>query len=98
MKFEKLQPGMVVYDVGRRKMGNTTISTVSVWQVHIISVNSADLTVEASWNGNPPRRFHSRIWSKWRLSKPILIRSASGRCRLATRAEIAEAKADRAAE
>lgn len=93
MKFEKLKPGMTVYDVGRHKMGNTTLSTVGVWHVCIISVNEADRTVEASWNGNAPRLFRERSWSKWRLSEPMLIRSGSGSCRLATRAEIAAAKA-----
>lgn len=93
MKFEKLQPGMTVYDVGRTTMGNTTIKTVSVWGVLILSVNAEKRTVEASWNGNPGRTFYEGSWSKWRANRPMLIRGLSGRHRLATREEIAAAKA-----
>lgn len=53
MKIEKLHPTMVVYDVGRHKMGNTTISTVCVWSVLIVSVDVEARTVVASWNSNP---------------------------------------------
>ena len=40
MKFEKIKPGMFVYDVGRQRLGNTTLSTVVVWGVNIVSVDA----------------------------------------------------------
>ena len=93
MKLEKLQPGMTVYDVGRTKMGNTTLSTVSVWGVHIVSVNTEKQTVVARWNGNKESTYSPRTWSKWREKRPMLIRTGMGAHRLATREEIAAAKA-----
>lgn len=92
MKFEKLKPGMVVYDVHRNKMGNTTMSSVGVWPVRIISVDAEKRRVEASWNGNKPQIFYVRETSKWREKEPMLIRSEFGSYRLATREEIKAAK------
>ena len=88
MKIEKLLPGIIVYDVHKHKMGNTTISTVGVWPVHIIDVDTETMTVTASWSGNKSQKYHESTWSKWRLKEPVLIRSRMGYCRIATRAEI----------
>ena len=93
MKIENLKAGGSVYDVGRRIMGNTTISTVSVWRVRIVSVDVADGVVVAEWNGNPAKRYYQRDWSKWRASEPMLIEGMWGRRRLATREEIKAARA-----
>lgn len=87
MKIEKLQPDMIVYDVGRHKMGNTRISTVAVWPVRIISIDLEKKTVLASWNTNQPRTFYERSIKKWRADKPVLIRGVMGYARLATREE-----------
>lgn len=87
MKIEKLQPDMIVYDVGKHKMGNTNISTVAVWPVHIIKVDLEKKTVLASWNTNQPRKFYERSIKKWRATKPVLIRSVMGYSRLATKEE-----------
>ncbi len=92
MKFEKLQPGMVVYDVGRHKMGNTTLSTVSVWSVRIISVDAETRSCIASWNTNKARQYHERSIAKWRAARPMLIGQGAMK-RLATREEIKAAKA-----
>ena len=97
MKFEKLQPGMVVYDVHRHKMGNTTISTVGVWRVRIVSVDHERQRVTASWNGNPARTFYPRDVAKWREKEPLLVRGALGVARLATREEQKAARAAGAA-
>lgn len=98
MKIEKLKPGMHLYSVGRYGMGNTTMSSVGVWGVHVVSVDVERGTVEASWNGNPVRKFYSSEWSKWREKEPLLIQSAFGAARLATRDEIKAAKAKAAAQ
>lgn len=93
MKIEKLAAGMTVFDVGRTKMGNTTLKTVSVWPVFIESVDLEKRTVKARWNGNAAKTFHEHNWKKWRETQPLLVGSLFGPKRLATREEIAEHKA-----
>lgn len=93
MKIEKLKPGMIVYDVGRTKMGNTTMTTVSVWKVRIISVDLEKRSCVAVWNMfNKEKTFYERSISKWREKEPMTIRSALGQTRLATREELKAAK------
>lgn len=92
MKLESLTEGQIVYDVGRTKMGNTTMYTVSVWHVRIIRIDAQTRRVYASWNTNPEREYRERTWKKWRLTKPVLVKSGMGH-RLATRAEIKAMKA-----
>ncbi|MBG6083144.1 hypothetical protein [Rubrivivax gelatinosus] len=71
MKFEQLQPGMTVYDVGRTKVGRTSLTTVAVWPVNIISVDVEKRTVVARWNVcNPERTYHETSYKKWRKSRP----------------------------
>jgi DMSO/TMAO reductase YedYZ molybdopterin-dependent catalytic subunit len=69
-------------------MGNTTLSTVCVWSVHIVSIDLKRREVVASWNGNPCRRFGDRQIKRWRASKPVTVANGMGRRRLATRAEL----------
>lgn len=87
MKFEKLQSGMTVYEVGRMRMGNTTLMTTEVWSIFILSIDKEKRCVVASWNTNPPRTYNERTISKWRIKRPLLIRTAMGAQRLATREE-----------
>jgi hypothetical protein len=96
MKLESLKPGMIVYDVGKRRMGNTTISTVMVWQVQILDVDLESGRVRASWNGNAPRFYGAGDVKHWRLKEPVLIKSRMGYSRLATREEIRAMKAEQA--
>jgi hypothetical protein len=84
MKFEKLKPGMVLFDVGRHKMGNTTMSTVSVWEVRVIEVHQ-DRSITASWNGNAPKVMREREWSRLRAKRPELVRGACGVYRIKPR-------------
>jgi hypothetical protein len=93
MKFEKLRPGMVVYDVHKRQMGNIKISTVGVWSVRIISVDAENQRVTAVWNGNPAKTFPRHEAEKWRGKEPLTIRMAMGNYRLATREELKAARA-----
>ena len=93
MKFEKIKPGMFVYDVGRQKLGNTTLSTVVVWGVNIVSVDAEKRTVDAEWNHNLIRTYNERVYKKWRAAKPMLVPvGIFGGKRLATKDEIAVAK------
>jgi hypothetical protein len=98
MKIEQLKAGQIVWDVQRRKMGNTTMSTLSVFDVviHSVHLDSKTPCVMASWNGNPRALHFLRDIKKWRKSKPVLIYSATGRGRLATREELKEMKARQA--
>ena len=88
MKFDELKPGMVVYDVHSERMGNTMLRSVGVWEVKILSV--APDCVTYSWNYNREQRAYrgSRVISKWRKDRPVLIRDGlAGQMRLETRAE-----------
>lgn len=97
MDIKKLQPGMTVYDVGRTKMGNTAMRTVSVWEVLITAVDPDCRWVEARWNVcNPVRRYSPRDARRWRASKPVLVGTIAKR--LATREELKVMKAAANAE
>jgi hypothetical protein len=88
MTFDKLKPGMVVYDVHSYRMGNTTLRSVGVWQVQIVSVDAETQTVIASWNHNTPEKYRRRTWEKWRLKEPKLVNTGMwGQQRLAKRGE-----------
>jgi len=90
VRLKKMRPGIIVYDVCGTKMGNTTISTVSVYQVEIVSVDFDRNTVNAKWNHNRERTYYYGSWKKWRAKKPILVETAFGAYRMATRQEIAD--------
>ena len=98
MKFEKLKPGMVVYDVHKTKIGNTTRSTLGTWTVRIISVDPEKRSCMASWNSNPPQRFYEHSINKWKAERPCLVRTPSGGMRRPTREELAAHKARLKAE
>jgi hypothetical protein len=72
MTLDKLQPGMLVYDVHSYRMGYTTLRSIGVWKVHILAVDRESRTVQAMWNGNKSQLFRERQWSKWRLKAPEL--------------------------
>lgn len=91
MKLESLKPGMVVYDVAKTRMGNTSLRTVSVWPVSIHE--TGDGFVIASWNNNAARKYGRHDVARWRKSKPVTVPTMMGGCRLATREEIAAMKA-----
>ena len=60
IKFEKIAPGMVLLDIHREKMGNTTMSELGLWKVRVISVDPAARTAVVSWNGNPAKTWIAR--------------------------------------
>lgn len=59
VKFEKIEPGMVLLDIHREKMGNTTMSEWGLWKVKVISVDREKRTAVVSWNSNPPQTWHA---------------------------------------
>ena len=64
IKFEKIEPGMVLLDIHREKMGNTTMSEWGLWKVQVVSVDREKRTAVVSWNSNP-----SRTWSARELER-----------------------------
>jgi hypothetical protein len=88
VKIDKLQAGQRVWSVVKRKMGNTSVITTGLHPVDIIEVDPEKRWVMASWNTNPPQKYHSLSVSRWRKNKPILIESLTGRRRLASREEL----------
>ena len=101
MKIEQLQPGQTVYNVMRRRMGNTTrysmdVFAIKVIEVHPLATSVMSPYVMASWNGNRPRHYRKSEISKWKKDKPITITGAFGSTRLATREEIKAIKAKKA--
>lgn len=70
IKYEKIQPGMVLYDRHRHGVGNTTMTALGEWKVYVRSLVSADAQnprgagAMVSWNGNP-----EQFWPRKRLEK-----------------------------
>ena len=64
IKFEKLQPGMILFDIHSHRMGNTTMRQLGKWTVKVISVDVEHRTAMVSWNGNHPEE-----WSERQLRK-----------------------------
>jgi hypothetical protein len=92
MKFEKLRPGMRLFDVGRQKMGKSTVVNVSVWSVEVISVDFEKRIAVVSWNGANPRTYYEGQIARLREKEPMLVKSGFG-LRLATREEQKAARA-----
>ncbi|WP_262264171.1 hypothetical protein [Pantoea dispersa] len=85
MKISSLKPGDTAYVLYRHKMGNTTLSTLSVFQVSVKEVH--DDYVIANINGNASKKYRESEVAKWKKNKPVLIRSRIGNSRLATKSE-----------
>lgn len=64
IRYEKIQPGMTLYDRHRYKMGNTTMSTLGEWKVKILELVPDKRAAKVSWNGNP-----STVWYEHSLKK-----------------------------
>jgi hypothetical protein len=61
VKFEKIEPGMVLLDIHR---GNTTMREWCLWKVRVISVDRAKRNAVVSWNGNPAQTWDARSLTK----------------------------------
>lgn len=69
IKFETIKAGDVLWDNHRERAGNTTMRRWGNWQVTIIEINHAEGWAKASWNGNPPQRWHRRQLERLRRTK-----------------------------
>ena len=93
MKFEKIEAGMVLYDVHSYKMGNTNLSSIGVWPVRIISVDKERGCAVVRWNGNKEQTYHRFSLEKLKAKEPDLVRTAFGAYRRQTKEEKAASKA-----
>jgi hypothetical protein len=66
IKFEKIEPGMVLLDIHSVRMGNTTMRELGCWPVYIVSVDHEKQTAQVHWNVtfNP-----LTTWHKHRLER-----------------------------
>lgn len=87
MQIKNLLPGMKVYECRKNTMGNTTIKSYGTYVITIKEVDVENEIVVASWNGNPPRTFNKRSWSKWTKDEPVLIQGPMGNFRKPTKEE-----------
>ena len=70
IKFEKIKPGMTLYDV-RKNTGLTAHrSPLNVWPVEIVKVDTEQRRVWASWNGNSPLWIWENRVTKYRAKRP----------------------------
>ena len=90
MKFDKLKPGMIVWDVHSTRMGNTTLRTLGTWPVQVIEVDAENRRALVSWNGNKSSWMHEGFFEKLKAERPYLVRSGMGYYRRPTREELAE--------
>lgn len=64
IKFEKIVPGMTLYDYHKQRMGNTMMSRMGCWHVRVKSVNAKKRTAIVSWNSNPDEE-----WFEYQLTR-----------------------------
>lgn len=71
IKFEKIKPGMTLYDV-RRATGlvRTMGGKWSTYPVYVRSVNAKNRTVVASWNGNRDTLMFENQVTRYRAKQP----------------------------
>lgn len=73
--------------MSRSRMGNTTMSTVTVWPMRIEAVDTEERTVRASCSSNSVCTYAAYQGSKWRMKRPDLVQGPLGNYRLAKRGE-----------
>jgi hypothetical protein len=88
MKIESLTVGQTVWNVRRYGMGNTTLRSTAVYTVRIVEIDLERGRVKASWNGNTPEWFYGKSISTWKKNEPVMVETAFGARRLATREEL----------
>lgn len=69
IKFEKIHPGMILYDVRKCTRPFSRVKW-DVWTVKVIEVDQEKRRVFASWNGNQPQWIYERAVTKYRANNP----------------------------
>ena len=90
MRLTRVKAGDVLWDVRGHRVGNTTMRTVSVYEVRVLEVRDGDGVgpeVWATWNGNAPRWYTEHDARRWRKTEPRTITTWCGAQRLETRAD-----------
>lgn len=91
MKFSGLKAGMTIYDIQSGRMRNTTMTTLRLYEVHVLELDAEKERAFASWNTNAPKWYSAEQIKGWKKNKPLLIRSPMGSYRKATKEEKLEA-------
>lgn len=68
IKFEKIKPGMTLYDVRRNR--GLSRNKWNSWSVYVIDVDNEKHSVLASWNGNKEEWMHEKRVCKFREKLP----------------------------
>jgi hypothetical protein len=93
IKFEKIKPGMVLYDVHTYQIGNTTLRSYGEWEVQIIEVYPETRSASVSWNGNRPEVWREKQLKGLRAKPTEMVRGFLGSRRPAKKHEKKGAKA-----
>ncbi len=88
LAINKLAVGQELWSLTTQKMGHTTMRTKSQHRVVITGIDPDPdpKWFMASWNGNPPTKYHA-VLKSWKLKKVILVTSLMGRQRTLYRDE-----------
>jgi len=68
--IKNLKVGQTLWQVKRVKCGNTTVRRGCLYSVVVHEIADDGLSIMASWNGNPPRRYTIRDVAKLKVNKP----------------------------
>lgn len=106
IKYEKIRPGMTLYDRHRERAGNTTLRRLGEWPVEIISLQPERRAAVVSWNHNRPVVYSERIlsslydWSMYDRTEAERVEGIGGTVRVKRlpAAERKRRKAERAAQ
>jgi hypothetical protein len=70
IKFEKIKPGMTLYDVAKSTGYAQRIYKWEWWTVKVIEVDAEKRRVLASWNANPAKWISEKNVTKYRAQLP----------------------------
>lgn len=68
--LKNINVGQTLWSVRKHRMGNTNISTESLYQVVVKSIDLDGGFAVCSWNGNPDRKYHEQELAKLKVKKP----------------------------
>lgn len=71
--LKKIEVGQVLWSIKKQKMGNTSISTQSLYPVKVIEINLDEGFAIVSWNGNAPVKYRENQIRALKVNKPEKI-------------------------
>ena len=81
IKFEKITPGMTLFDIHSERAGNTLMRRIGCWEVKVRSVNSEQRSAVVSWNGNRDEVWYANRLQRLYATKPPSYLKAAERQR-----------------